>query len=158
MNYFIVMLLLVCSVFNHAETVLYVYRPLLNEDDVRHWAKEQGLEIVSNMHVTLAFSRNGIQNWSVVKDVKPCNIYNTDPNKLRQFDLFGRSGTILVLKLNSPELTQRWEELIAAEATWDYPTYEPHITLSYSGYNYDIKQIIPYDGELIFGPEVYEFR
>lgn len=158
-KYFLLFVVLITSIFAIGQATLYVYRPLLNGDDLRQWAEAQGLHgLPHNMHVTLAYSPGGVKKWSVVKDVKPNVLYNSDPKHLRQFDLFGTSRSILVLKLNVPELTKRWKELIAAGATWDHPTYEPHITLSYSGYNYDIKKLTPYYGELIFGPEIYEFR
>lgn len=136
---------------------LYIYRPLINGDDLQNWAQEQGLTILSEdvLHVTLAYSRGGVENLSEIVDAEPDDFYNADPDQLRELEFFGKEQSVLVLKLNAPELVARWEALTAAGAKWEWPAYEPHVTLTYEGKGVDLEQITPYYGDLIFGPEVY---
>lgn len=46
------------------------------------------------------------------------------------YDLFGENKNVLVLKVEHPHLHERFKTAMKAGATWDYPTYQPHITLS----------------------------
>ena len=59
-----------------------------------------------------------------------------------------------MLKLDAPELVERWEKFTAAGAKWDWPSLQPHVTLTYEAHEFDLEQITPYYGDLIFGPEV----
>lgn len=140
----------------NVQKTLYIYRPLINGYDLHNWAQEQGLTIISEdiLHVTLAYSREGIENWPEV-DADPNYFYNSDPACLRHLDFFGKEKSTLVLKLNAPELVARWEEFTAAGAKWDWPIFEPHVTLTYEGKEINLKEITPYYGDLIFGPEVW---
>lgn len=138
------------------QKTLYIYRPLVNGDDLNKWAQEQGITILSegDLHVTLAYSRGGVENWSEVIEADPNYYCNSDSDHLRYLDRFGKEKSVLVLKLNAPELVERWEEFKAAGAKWDWPDFQPHITLTYDAKEIDLNQITPYHGDLIFGPEV----
>lgn len=173
-KYFVFFIIMLSFAFNQAQTnedlanvevqvkenvrkTFYVFRPLINGDDLQNWAHEQGLTILSkdSFHVTLAYSRGGLENWpeEIIGD---SNYYcNSDLDHLRHLDFFGKEKSVLVLKLKAPELVERWKEFIAAGAKWDWPIFEPHITLTYDAKDVDIEQITPYHGDLIFGPEVY---
>lgn len=139
------------------QKTLYIYRPLINVNDLHNWAQEQGLTIISEdvLHVTLAYSRGGLENWSEIIDADSNLFCNSDPDHLRHLDFFGKEKSVLVLKLNAPELVERWETFTAAGATWDWPLFEPHVTLTYEAQEIDLEQITPYYGDLIFGPEVW---
>lgn len=139
------------------QKTVYIYRPLINGHDLQNWAHEQGLKILSEdvLHVTLAYSQGGIENLAEMIEDDPSVFYNSDPDQLRQLEFFGKENSILVLKLNAPELVARWEELTAAGAQWTWPAFEPHVTLTYEAKGIDLNQITPYYGDLIFGPEVY---
>lgn len=171
-KHFLFFVIILSCIFNPAQTredqelqshsqesvqkTLYVYRPLINGYDLRNWAEEQGLTMLSeDMHVTLAYSRGGVENLSDGLEADSNYVSNADPNSLRQLAFFGKEKSILVLKLNAPELVARWEELIVACANWDWPIFEPHVTLSYAAKEVDLEQIKPYAGDLIFGPEVW---
>jgi len=54
-----------------------------------------------------------------------------------EFALYGDESDCLVIKLDSPELQSRHNELLAAGFIHSYDNYSPHITLSYD-----------YDGDL----------
>jgi len=66
----------------------------------------------------------------------------------------GEEGAV-VLKFKSDEITKCWQRLIDAGASWDYPSYQPHVTLTYKVQGVDLDKIKPYSGELIFGSEVF---
>jgi hypothetical protein len=138
------------------QKILYVYRPLINGDDLHKWAQEEGLSIISEdaLHVTLAYSRNGLNGYETVAPDSNF-FYNSDLEHFRYLDYFGKEKSVLVLKLNAPELVERWEDFVAAGANWDWPGFEPHITLTYDAKKIDISQINPYRGDLIFGPEIW---
>lgn len=46
------------------------------------------------------------------------------------FDIFGKDQKVIVLLLRSEELQKRFDELVASEATTDFPVYKPHITIA----------------------------
>lgn len=81
----------------------------------------------SDIHLTLLYSRKYLPNyepapytdmWAYPKEFE---IFNGQDNK-----------SILVLKVDSPDLVKRHKELMDEhKATYDYPEYIPHITLSY---------------------------
>lgn len=157
-HYIIYFIALFCCLFNQAQSeTIYIYRPLLNGHDLQHWAREQGITLIAeeDMHVTLAYSREGIENLPEVIETEPTDYVNSDLDYQRQLDYFGQEKSVLVLKLNAPELIERWQAFMGAGATWDWPIFEPHITLTYEAHGVDLEQITPFYGDLIFGPEVY---
>jgi hypothetical protein len=130
---------------------LYVHRPLLNYAAVVAWAKANGFASTLNddMHVTVAFSRQPV-DWS---KVKPQQDTITITNGDRSLAKLGATGDATVLHFDPSKLVGRWNEFIDAGASWDWPDYKPHITISYQAG--DVDSIAPYDGTLVFGPEVF---
>lgn len=132
---------------------LYVSRRLLNEGAVRAWAASQGFESAlpaGDMHVTVAYSKEPV-NWSAIEPDRDALAVQGGARSVHQFD-----GGAVVLTLESPELQRRWQELRDAGASWDYPDYRPHVTITYSGVPADLSAVEPYRGPLIFGPEEME--
>lgn len=130
---------------------LYISRKVLNAQEIIDWAKDQGFETTvtpADMHVTVAFS-NAPVDWSRIKP-------ETDELRAsggrRNVDALGDKGAV-VLFLDSLELTQRWGNLMAQGASWDYESYRPHVTITYSGGGVDLKKVVPFEGEIVFGPE-----
>lgn len=130
---------------------LYIHRPVLNAQNIIDWAKANGFETTlppEDMHVTIAFSKEPV-SWEAIggrEDILPL------PE-----DMTGRSlaqfGEATVLRIASRELEARWRGIIDAGATWDYPEYQPHITITY-GSAPDLSTIEPYSGPIVLGPEV----
>ena len=134
---------------------LYVSRPLLNGEDVAKWAKSQGFKTTldpKDMHVTVAFSKQPFDISGLSADKKPVTV--TD--KGRSFDRFGEEKDAVVMKFSSADLEKRWREFRDAGASWDWDEYQPHLTLSYDGADVDLEKIVPFDGPLEFGPEVFD--
>lgn len=143
-----------------APRTLYVRRQLLNGDEVRAWAKGQGFTTTlppSDMHVTIALSRTPI-DWMKVPeawtfgDGKGNLIVNAGGPRL--VEKLGPSATVLMF--GSTELGWRHMAIREAGASWEWPEYQPHITISYTGAPADLSKVEPYRGQLRLGPEIFE--
>ena len=73
----------------------------------------------------------------------------------RMVDRLGTDGAVALI-FQSGELQFRHREMREAGASWDYPSYLPHVTLTYDPGDIDVASIEPYQGRLIFGPERFE--
>ena len=131
---------------------LYVSRPLINGTDLVKWAKSVGFDKTlqpQDMHVTIAFSRKPV-DWGLLAP-ETNNMRNS--SSTRRITPLGDKGAI-VLKFESNILQNRWAEFIESGCSWDYPSYQPHVSITYDGdKNRDYG--IPYDGKLVFGPEKF---
>jgi HK97 family phage prohead protease len=136
---------------------LYVSRGLLNADDFIAWAKEAGFAktlAADDMHVTVAFSRKPV-DWAAAGEhlesiiVPPAS---EQKDGERSIEKLGDKGAV-VLRFESPELADRWQQFRDIGASWDWPGYKPHVTITYAGGDVDLDGIEPYQGELRFGPE-----
>lgn len=139
---------------------LYVQRKLLNAAEFIAWAKAQGFETTTpadDLHVTIAFSRRPVdwmkagETWSNDKDGK----LTVQPGGARIVEPLGDKGAVVLL-FNSSELAWRHEAIKReADATWDFPSYQPHVTITYAGADIDLSKVEPYRGKLVFGPELF---
>lgn len=127
---------------------LYVHRDLINTDDVRAWAKDQGFTSTlpdDDMHVTLCYSKTPVVGAEPLTD----NVTVTDGyRKVSQF----KDAT--VLEFGSSEFADRNRDLADMGATSDFPQYHPHVTITYDS-PLHISGVTPYTGPLVFGPEVH---
>lgn len=137
---------------------LYVYRQLLNTGDVLSWAKEQGFTSLieaDDLHVTVAYSKRPV-NWFAIDNFGSFREeFTVPPGGPRLVERMGK-GEAVALCFQSPDLQWRHKEMTEAGASWDYPSYIPHLTLSYNAGAVDLAKVQPYRGRLIFGPEIYE--
>lgn len=143
-----------------APRTLYVQRKLLNAAEFIAWAKSQGFETTTpadDLHVTIAFSRRPVdwmkvgETWSSDKDGK----LTIAPGGARLVEPLGDKGAVVLL-FNSSELSWRHEAIKReADASWDFPSYQPHVTITYSGGDLDLSKVEPYRGKLVFGPELF---
>lgn len=78
----------------------------------------------NKIHSTICFSRVFVPFRPIEKEM---DVGTT--GKLTVFEHNGKRA--LVLLLDSPYLQERHEYAMALGATFDFPTYSPHITLSY---------------------------
>jgi phage-related protein (TIGR01555 family) len=137
---------------------LYVYRPVLNAQEVYDWADAQGItDLVSpsDMHVTLMYSRT-LVDWAKIGDdnfgSNEDGSLNIKPGGMRVVEKFNIST---VLCFSSSALSYRHCSLKWAGAEWDYEDYIPHITVSNEAQSKDVFGLQPYTGEIILGPEVF---
>ncbi|WP_268237676.1 phage portal protein [Stakelama pacifica] len=142
-----------------ASKTLYVERKLLNAAEVIRWAKSQGLETTlapDDMHVTVAYSRAAVdwftvgEDWSSDQDGK----LRVKPGGPRTVERLG-DGDAVALLFQSNELQYRHDAIRNAGASWDWPDYRPHITLTLQAEGVDVDTIEPYQGPLVFGPELF---
>jgi hypothetical protein len=140
---------------------LYVSRKLLNAQAVIDWAKGQGFESTvpaDEMHVTVLYSREAVDWMAMGSDWGSDDKGNlrVPPGGPRMLDRFGSMKDAVVLLFNSSSLCWRHEDMVSKGASSDYPEFCPHVTLSYSvPADFDLSKVEPYQGELLFGPEVF---
>ncbi|WP_113155979.1 ADP-ribosyltransferase [Nitratireductor sp. OM-1] len=130
---------------------LYVHRPLINSAELIAWAREQGFEKTleaADFHVTVCFSRQKL-DWT---DTPPLTDEVYAVGGVRKIERFGKA---IVLTFESAEIEDRHEEFKAAGASHDFPEYNPHVTISYAGGDFDISKIEPFEEELVFGAEEF---
>lgn len=136
---------------------LYVNRPLLNGDELRAWAASQGFESAlpaGEMHVTIAFSKEPV-DWSAFEPGAEDLTVEGGEREVHQFPARLTANGATVLLFDAPALKGRWQEFQDGGATWDFPEYRSHITITYAAAPEDLDGIEPYDGPLVFGPEKF---
>ncbi|MCC7097252.1 MAG: DUF935 family protein [Thermomonas sp.] len=139
---------------------LYVYRRLLNADELIAWAQAQGFRTTlpaADLHVTQAYSKRPV-NWM------QCGAYwgwpdektglNVGAGGPRLIERFGDSAVVLVFYAGA--LENRWRDLRDKGCSWDFESYFPHVTITYDAGDVDLAQVTPFKGELRFGPEIFE--
>lgn len=144
-----------------APRTLYASRKLLNADKLLAWATEQGftgLLAPEKLHVTIAYSHNAFdwmkagEDWNGRED----GTMRVGPGGVRLVEALGDNGEAIVLMFSSSALSWRHEQIKQAGASWDWEDYQPHITFSWKGAGeMNLRTIEAYQGELIFGPEVF---
>lgn len=138
---------------------LYVRRQVTNAGDIIAWAKSQGFETTvaaDDMHVTIAFSRDPVDWMKAGEDWTSGSNggMTVKPGGARLIEKFG--GGAIVLLFNSSELSWRHEQINQAGASWDWPEYQPHITITYAPGAANIDAVEPYRGAIELGPEIFE--
>jgi phage-related protein (TIGR01555 family) len=138
---------------------LYVSRKLINADDLIRWAKAQGFETTQpadEMHVTIAFSRKPVDwmtvgdDWSSDEDGK----LRVKPGGPRVVEALGDKGAVVLMFRNdSLEWRHRRIHEEGTGAQWDWPEYQPHVTITWQAGDIDLSTVEPYQGPLVFGPE-----
>lgn len=138
---------------------LYVSRRVLNADEIIRWARAQGLETTipaEDMHVTVAFSRRPVdwfavgRDWSGDEDGR----LRIPPGGPRAVERLG-DGDAVALLFADDHLQWRHERILEIGASWDWPEYRPHITLSYDADGLDVETMEPYAGPIVLGPELF---
>jgi hypothetical protein len=139
---------------------LYVSRKLLNGAEFLAWAKGQGFEAplaAADLHVTVLYSRTPVDwmkmgsSWS--DDSK--GQITVPPGGARIVQALGDKGAVVLLFASS-DLQWRHQQMVDAGASHDFDEYQPHVTITYDGADIDLATVEPFQGELRFGPEVFE--
>lgn len=137
-----------------APRTLYVRRDVINKRDIERWAKSQGFtDIVPDLHVTIAYSRTPVDWFSVGTSwSEKLDIAAGGP---RQMERLGDDGRYIALLITANELVWRHREIVDAGASWDWPDYQPHISIQVGG-EIDLSKVEPYQGRIVLGPEIFE--
>jgi hypothetical protein len=117
-------------------------------DKIKHFCKENGVKNVlrsSKLHTTLLYSRKHLPDYTGQGKIDPAwigtptelDVWNT-----RSEDKDKPSTRCLVLKYKCKELEDRHTFLMDEHgATYDFPDYQPHISLSYDIGDADIEDL-----------------
>jgi phage-related protein (TIGR01555 family) len=143
---------------------LYVYRKVQNAQDIVDWARKEGFESMlpkGELHVTIAYCRTPI-DWTKIRETGSWGSNQEDgtlriaPGGMRLVDTLGDQGAV-VLFFASAALCWRHEDIGYCGAEYDYPDYQPHITISYNQDSApDLRTVTAYQGPIVLGPEVFE--
>jgi len=96
-----------------------------------------GIEIPEDFHSTLIYSDKPHYDEITAKEYNISAVAEKMP-----FEKFGEEKNSLVIKLNSPELKRRHEELMKEyNFKYDFDEYVPHISLSYNAKSVDINTL-----------------
>lgn len=134
---------------------LYANRPVENAADIIAWAKAQGFKTTlpaTDMHVTVAYSRDPV-DWKAAGEASAQ--VGSGPGGSRAVEQLGDEGAV-VLRFQNLKLKQRWNQYRRAGASWDFPEYKPHITITYDPGDIDLSKVEPYNGPIVLGPERQE--
>jgi phage-related protein (TIGR01555 family) len=137
-----------------APRTLYVRRDVLNRADIVAWAEAQGFtDIVPDLHVTIAYSTTPVNWFAMGESWSPkMEVAAGGP---RQVEGMGPDGKYKAILFTAGELIYRHKAMIEAGATWDWPEYQPHISVQVGG-DIDVTKIEPYRGKIELGPEIFE--
>lgn len=137
-----------------APRTLYVRRDVLNRAEIERWARSQGFaDIVPDLHVTIAHSTVPVDwfkvgtSWSEKVEI--------GAGGPRQMERLGDDGRYIALLIMANDLVWRHREIIEAGASWDWPDYQPHISIQIGG-DVDLSKVEPYQGRIVLGPEIFE--
>lgn len=137
---------------------LYVSRALLNTADFLQWAQQQGFATTlapDDLHVTIMYSKRPV-NWFAMGDWCGSSGELVVPaGGPRMVEPMGAEGAVALI-FGSADLQYRHRQMRDAGASWDYPSYLPHITITYDAGGIDPAKVQPYQGMLVFGPERFE--
>ena len=134
---------------------LYVRRDVANKAAIVKWAKAQGIEsVVDDLHVTIAYSRQPV-DWMKMGEPWQSKLEIAEGGP-RAMAMFGPEKNVLVLQFASSELQWRHERMRGEGCSWDFDSYEPHITITYQAPGVDPESIEPYRGRIVLGPEIFE--
>lgn len=147
------------STSDAAPAPLYVCRPVLNAAEIISWAKSQGFAQTlpaDDLHVTVAFSKAPV-DWMKAGEAfssREDGGVTVRPGGPRMLEVFGEGA--VVLAFNSSDLSWRHMSLREIGASWDWPEYQPHITITYNSGDVDVSKVEPYRGQIILGAEEFK--
>lgn len=147
-------ILLTSSNFRKAiKGTLYVKRNVENAEEIIEHFKNQGFEKTltpQDLHVTVMLSKAEVE-WPEMDDDSVV-IHST---RDRLVTPLGDKGAV-VQKFYSKTLERRWKNLCEHGCSWDWPNYQPHVTITWDAGDIDLEKIEPYMGSIVLGPEIAE--
>lgn len=137
---------------------LYVSRKVVNVADLKAWAKSQGLpDLQDDLHTTITYSTTPVDWIAMGSDYRDFNGKGTGEMVItaggpRVVEPLGNRTAVLMFA--SSDLAWRNREMREAGASWDFPDFTPHISLT--GDPVDLTNVEPYRGKIVLGPEIFE--
>lgn len=126
---------------------LYVGRALTSEcaGQVARWAHAHALPTPDpGLHMTILYSRADVPGWTCAQDTLV-----VPRTQFLGYQPLGPDA-VMVLRFECPEAHLRWAEGLQQGATWDFPDFNPHMTMWSEEYLGGVP--LP-DFDLVFGPE-----
>lgn len=129
----------------------YASRKVKNGQALLDWARKQGftsLVSADKLHVTLAYSKAPI-DASEVEQGGPIP-------PVTEFGKPKRLGDAIVLPIKgeaAKALAADWQRFMDAGASWDYDSFQPHVTISYSAEGQDLSGVEPFSGSIELGEQ-----
>lgn len=123
------------------------------------WAAQQGipdLEPAAELHVTVLFSRQPVDWFDMGSDWQsdPAGRLRVPPGGPRSIVRLGEN--CIVLRFANNDLKWRHDSMVEKGASHDYEDYAPHVTIAKNP-DFDVDAIQEaFQGELVFGPEIFE--
>ncbi len=130
---------------------LYVSRKVKNGKEILKWAEDQGISDLvklDDLHVTIAFSKSRVKWDDFIPDTKDLDV-SLEWAKIENL------GDAVVIKFKSKDLEKGWKKYMDGGASWDYESYQPHVSVSYSN-DQDISKVGKYSWTISFWGEVME--
>lgn len=96
------------------------------------WMADQGIEnpvAASDLHITTVYSRTPVPLYQLFD--KPKEVTEQLDPASYELGILGEEGA-LVMFVDSPMACASHEYAAGLGASWDYPSYRPHVTLSYA--------------------------
>lgn len=118
----------------------------LSEDLLASWASSYGLSLPHQPHVTVAYSRAPVDARRLPQ-ITAGMVIPPGGRSLEQF------GDDVVLCVQCPDLDKVWQAYRDAGASWDYPSYRPHITIARWQKLESLKDVPAFDEPITLGPE-----
>jgi hypothetical protein len=125
---------------------VYMARPVKDADakKIRKWAKERGItDIVEDLHVTIVASRASFPADEMDDDEEEIAVKIKGIKRLKD---------AIVLTLDAPKIVARHKAAREKGATHDFNSFQPHITLTYSGPDNEMPEDFP-SMSVKLGPE-----
>ena len=127
----------------------YVALKVKNYAELAEFFRKQGIDVIepiNSLHVTVAYSVIGFKH--TVND----GIVTIKPGEINaNLELLGEN--CWVMKFNNSEIQSRFNKCMEEGASFDYPTYQPHITITNSIGDLTVEQIKMPDFDIILGDE-----
>lgn len=137
---------------------LYICRKVQNAGEIISWAKKQGFKTTlpaEELHTTVMYSRVPVDWMKMDSGYSGRQTIYIPEGGPRIVEPLGDQGAI-VLMFTAPELEHRNRELRSKGASWDWPGYQPHVTITWDGKGVDLDKVEPFTGQIILGPEEYK--
>lgn len=126
-----------------------IVRALKNATELAAWARSAGFRHLrpSFWHATVILTEIG--SPALKLDAHGLHVEPSQDREVR------RMGGLIVLSFQSPALMARHEVHRGGGGRWDYVVYRPHVSFAPDD-GRDLLDIHPFQGPLIFGPEMMD--
>lgn len=95
-------------------------------------------------HSTVVYNKSPIINFRCLDELSP-----SWKGKFKEMILLpSDANKALCIEYECAKLTARWQQVLDMGAAWDYPSFIPHITISYDIGDTDISTFPPYPGPI----------